>query len=526
MEHAWKGGVTMGESLKRRVHDDIVRRWFHVRTPGNEAFGRPDYSTDHIQSLDIGYREWRNSRYEHSEGDELRSYGAHFPLVQAIRNRPRNGRMGAVRLWLLNGDRWGGSGGFGYSTSSQQLDCQRLARESGIPSIILPFSAIDAAGIDHGTIQPLAIDEDSWHSVEFRTNEFPEDAKWIPQFETIPGTGYKYGQGSNGWVEYPTMESIPGDIRAYFDSEGRVLPQYRERVEYGSAFGRRYRKWNEQKPARDYATGDIVFRAWGTSYFEVPPVYRFTGERKLYGAHGEYSMNPDGSYTQTRSEHTLGQSVFRAAYRGSNGKRYFANFLSGVDDTPTGSGYFLVQLPRGANVESVASAIESLKPQTMGIECKRQGDLFAIPTEFNMRKLRTMGADIRRSALAGEGRRAKIRERWEDRFTTALMEMGMPTASWEYRQYPDNVQWRNYKRMHAHYSAMVQRELREWDSTHAIHTRRELYGTRHFGTDIAILPNGVTLARGTIRHSNGDHSMLRLGKVWHIVVRNTVPLAK
>jgi hypothetical protein len=527
----------MTERLKRRTHDEITRRWVHVRTPGHAEFGKPDFSTEHIQSLDMGAVLSRKRGAAWSErNDELRSYGSHFPLVQAIRDHGRKGSP--VRLWLLNGDTWGGSGGWGKSTSTQQFEVRDLCEASGIPTIILPFSAIDAAGIDHSTIRILAIDADEWHTVEFRSSEFPDDAEWIPTHEAIPGTGHYTTHPETGefWAsaEYETWESIPESIRAYFNSDGTVRDEFRERVQYGQAFGRRYRKW-DTRPARDYATGPIEFpndNGWRarTTYY-VPPVYRHTG-RNLQGRHGEYTVNADGTYSQTRSVHQLGQSVFRAAYRGSNGKRYWANFLSGVDSTPTGSGYFLVQLPKRADVSSVASAIESLKPETvrvaegMGIEVKRQGDLFAIPTEYSIRDLRKMGADIRQSAKASEQRRDAIKREWEDRFTTALMALEMPTHMWEYRQHPDNVQWRNFTRMHAHYSELARKAIREFDSTHAIHTKREVYGTRHYGTDIAILPSGVTLARGTLRHSGGDHSMLRMGKVWHIIVRNTVPLAR
>lgn len=88
------------------------------------------------------------------------------------------------------------------------------------------------------------------------------------------------------------------------------------------------------------------------------------------------------------------------------------------------------------------------------------------------------------------------------------------------------VQRRNRDTLAQTYRERAIREQREFDARVGIHLRRELYGTRHVGTDIAILPSGVTLARGTIRHTGGQHRYLSLGKVWHIVARNTVPLAR
>lgn len=525
----------MTESLKRKRHDEIVNRWVNVRTPGHELYGKPDYDDSHIQSIDMGRIDWR--AIGHTENrDELRSYGPHFPLVQAIRNR-KGKRFGKTRLWLLNGDTWRGSSGFGMSTSSQQAQVRNLVQATGIPSIILPFSAIDAASIDHASIRPLVQDEESWENYTHTQPEMPTDGHWEPVHEHVPGTGNYWDEETrtHGPKRYATMEEIPADIRAFFDADGNPIrkPYRSNRVVFG------HRVHDYVIPNSDYASGAIETTDWNgkpRDYIHVPPCYRLTGKRFVgptpMGWEREWTQNADGSWSQERQHHTLGQSVFRAAYRGDNGKRYWANFLSGIDNSPHGSGYFLVQLPKNADVTSVQSAIESLKPESVkaaesyGIEVKRQGDLFAIPTEYNMRQLRKMGADIRQSKLAGEAKRAAIRTKWEDRFTTALIALEMPTSSWAYRQHPDNVQWRNFKSMNAHYSELGRRELAEHDATARIHRMRALYGTRHVGTDIAILPNGVTLARGTIRHTGGQHRFLSLGNVWHIVARNTVPLAR
>lgn len=85
------------------------------------------------------------------------------------------------------------------------------------------------------------------------------------------------------------------------------------------------------------------------------------------------------------TRHLLGGSLFRA-----NGKHY----LSGIDETAVsrwGAGFFLSEL--AGKPRTYAAAIESLKPAKVkralaaGLEVKRQGDIFAIPTTKRTRKL-------------------------------------------------------------------------------------------------------------------------------------------
>jgi hypothetical protein len=530
----------MMESTKRRLHDDILAHWVAARDPKSDHYGHADYDTSHIQSVKI-------ARIAHIQGvgiaridwrdkytDSIQSYGAHFPLAECYRT-PK----GTPRLFLLNGDLWRGQTGFGKSTSGQQSDIRRHVAATGVQSVILPFSAIDAAGIEHASIRVLALQDETWETVRHVQSVQPDGIEWAPVHELVPGTGYGVQpDGTYGTPYYASMSDIPGEIRAYFDADGNPLPEYEFSRPTGVAFGRKYTRY-DAAPRRDYASGSIRRNHdWhgNPGKLTIPPVYRFTGmrvssnsKRDDSGNWYSWSRDDSGNWIRETRVHTLGASVFRAAYRGTNGKRYFANFLSAVDTDPHGSGYFLVQLPRSADVSSVEAATESLKPETVraaesiGIECKRQGDLFAIPTEFTLRDLRRMGADVRMSRLASAERRAAIREKGNADYLAALERVGIPAHSWE----PiTDVQRRNRERLADFYRARVIRAEREFDATVGIHLRRGLYGTRHTGRDIAILPSGVVLARGTIRHTGGQHRALSLGNVWHIVARNTVPLAR
>lgn len=121
--------------MPRMRMSEIIERF--VRDAGKDS---PEfYSDDHLQGI---YRSTLNGN------DTIFSYGPHFPLAEIM---PGNGtRRG---WWLLNGDRWRGGGGWGSSTSGQQTEVQQLVRDTGLPYLIVPFSALNQAGIRHNSIQ-------------------------------------------------------------------------------------------------------------------------------------------------------------------------------------------------------------------------------------------------------------------------------------------------------------------------------------------------------------------------------------
>jgi len=58
--------------------------------------------------------------------------------------------------------------------------------------------------------------------------------------------------------------------------------------------------------------------------------------------------------------------------------------------------------------------------------------------------------------------------------------------------------------------------------------RGNLLGTNHEATEVAFLPGGLTLARGVLYHNprgrRPDHIRRPLGKSWHVITKNTVPI--
>lgn len=91
----------------------------------------------------------------------------------------------------------------------------------------------------------------------------------------------------------------------------------------------------------------------------------------------------------------IGQECVFSVSDISSSLRYF---ISGYDHNETPPLYFLARLPH--SVKTYAEAIESLKPQSVklaekkGLKVLRQGDMFAIPTEYTTKKLERKGAKI------------------------------------------------------------------------------------------------------------------------------------
>ena len=177
-------------------------------------------------------------------------------------------------------------------------------------------------------------------------------------------------------------------------------------------------------------------------------------------ADGRWMYNAAWMEEEERSHHLMGRSVFRV------GRRWY---LSGIDETARDlwSGYFLAQLPGPA--KTVTQALELLKPKlvvklesyTHHKGVKRQGEWFFI--EDGNLKTRNL-------------KQVKPRE---------------SNATW----------WE--KRQAAHY-------LRHKDKNRVM---------RHKVTELRTL-NGYIYARGTVRHVNNEHKMLKLGKAWHLVMEN------
>jgi hypothetical protein len=414
-------------------------------------------------------------------GDSIYSYGFHFELARAIRNK-----RGKTTHFLLNGDT------FSVSTSRHQRSVRSTIDETKLPRVIIPHSALTAASIDFDSIQILEASDDRTVTTEHETFEQPEGSQW--RVDEV--------------CHYVDLTSE--ELQAIVDRRHQAaLDSWNQN-----------HKWAKEDPVGYYATH------WAPANEEPPkPMtvdqlgeyerreWRKVGtETHLYRSHHKHAdrinveILEDGRtrYSWITSRHVLGESLIRAtvrwstwipcgtckgtghkpgifrnhelfgteegrcpACRGFHGRsrsgRRRTKFLSGFDQGEPGISYFFCELPR-CRATRIEEAYQALKPdvvtlaEQMGRTVHRQGDIFAVKLsdQITKRRLRKAGARFER--------------------------------------------------------------------------RGPLLGTNHVATEVAYLPDGTTLARGILHHTpqgrRPDHVRVRLdGGVFHAIVKNTVPLS-
>lgn len=410
-------------------------------------------------------------------GDILYSYGSHFQVGRKLRTKGKRDTVGDVVTFLLNGDT------FSNTTNRHQSAARGAVSSRGTPSVIIPFSVLDAAGIIPDSIRLLEVTSDTVVTTEHHSE-----------------------------VELPSWEWRTDDVKDYAPEseerwDKRIADAYQTaQHEWNTAIHRALWDdpdgfWTKRMPAsKPYLHTRITMPR------EMEHWQTVGTERNLYLSSRssdtvEVSISDDGTreyYWETR-RHWLGESLIEAEisytvvttctecggfarkpYAGQmawnerchdcNGgrmvktRRRKAKFLSGFDRGETRPSYFFTELPR-TDAVTIEEAIEALKPDTvrlaeqMGRDIYRQGDIFAVPLEhLDKRTIRTLG-------LRGD-------------FTK----------------------------------------------------RGNLLGTNHEATEVAYLKDGRTLARGTLTHNpewrRPDHRRVTMTKgKWHLIIKNTTPMS-
>lgn len=329
---------------------DIIPRF--VQYAGKMERGHePDGKNGHLRqrfpdgsgsSLYYGTKGWNGPVVE------IQSYGSHYPLARLVLTP-----SGKRRLWVLNGDSYGDRG-FARTGTHQQM-AREAAQASGTPWVILPFSALREAGIDPDTV----------HVVE----QLPE--RWTQEEHTAA-----------------TLEDVPSwerRVRFYRDAAGQRITPPRANDGTEARLNLDGSGWHVSR--RSELHGHQSFPVPGPEY-QVP----------LAEEYEEITPGADGLYHYWQQRHWLGEAVFRASHQVRNSKtgrmmRYTRYYLSAFDTDEPRPLYFLAELPRGARPQTVAQAREALKPEEVkvaeraGLAVQRQGDVFAIATEWSTRDL-------------------------------------------------------------------------------------------------------------------------------------------
>lgn len=442
-----------------------------------------------------------------ADGDTIYSYGRHFPMATAIRNK-----NGSVRLILVNGDT------YSSTTSQHQGSVRAAVSRMGYPSVIVPFSALDAASIVRDTIELVEVRPDRHEQIPRVSDERPGAHKKMVDPEgrtvlvsrsasgihdTVEDRFYEspggYGNDIGQWREWPADAKEPTDAIVLDERPVPDQPSVLSEREAWEAWRERYRDYaHREVPHRKPLMVDnpneseVGRRHWLTATRDESGMWHWTEHRHWLGdscfrakvreaiVHEEW-----GPAVQSGSEAwDLGYSTLRSGQHPEHGtspyphggwaynertewKQRSAYFLSSFDYQEARPLYFLCELPRGKRPTSVEHAYQLLRPAPVlfadeaGLEVTRQGDVFAVPTSLTTKEIKSR---LKRG---------------------------------EY-----------------------------------VTKRRHVLGTEHSCTEVAICKGGEVYGRGVMYHDVGgfrerDHARRKMldGKTWHLLVRNTVPRA-
>lgn len=443
-----------------------------------------------------------------TDGDTIYSYGRHFVIARVLRDV-----RGNARCILFNGDT------YSVSTGRHQSDVRAAIRQhaADVPTIIIPFAALTAAGIDHDSIVPIDVHAERWEYTRNVAGDMPEGAEQV----SCQKTHWRDDWDASGFAR----------LRATFDDS---VP--------------------DPDNVRWKALLDSAPKVWAVQ----------TG-----GEWQEIRREGDSFVWFTR-RHWLGDSLFAAR---SNGRRRRVKFLSSFDRQERTPLYFLCELP-ATTATTVDEALEALKPdpvilaEAVGRKVTRQGDIFAVPMPGLTRaELREQGATFGKRSEARKGIAATARydaiftrlvQAEDVRFTTpdmlevlaarsAGMVFGRTRVQVRARPIADMWGRSHEARMEArrrvdsvsrHRRERWERILREREqAAHAaaLDPRTvSMLGTSHTGTEVATMPDGTQYARGVMYHDPAlmgedrerDHARQKMGdgQTWHLIVKNTVPV--
>jgi hypothetical protein len=472
-----------------------------------------------IRSNEEAVRYWTDSLVEREprsylsvnsiivDNDRIYSYGKHFEMARIIR-RP-SGRVSHV---ITNTDSWQGGG---WTSTSDHQSYVRHAltvwkAELNLRILELPFSALEAAGVDLATVRIVHHLPSRWEKIERESTERP--GEYVYTGDTLDTKKSSVREGLWGQHCHPQGVAKLGDDGVWRWTEGRHWMG--DSVFRGKSKERRQRKLTPEEEAA-YQRYASLYRAHTEArdaYFRLPLEERDTPGWKVV-------------QDAERAASAANESVPNGLTHTNNGRRVsftvhrWASYLSSFDYNEPHRPYFLCELPHGCKASTVAEAVDALMPSEVrtavdeyglgvplgghipryghtGHTVQRQGDIFAIPTGLSTEALEAL-------AIPTKVRRSR-----------ALSEP--PWTEWT----EVNVTLRRSK---------AERETYERGEL-------DIYGTNHRATHMLKVrhANGDVYwyGRGRLYHSpdnrDPDHRVQALGdrETWFRFVKNTVPTDK
>ena len=465
-------------------HYDVVTRW--VQRMDGGSLGKP----------------LKGSRI-FCEGDTIFSYGRHFPMAHALR-----GADGRVALFLLNGDR------YSVSTTRHQSDLRSAVARSHVPNVIVPFEAISAAGIDVQTVKLV--------------EGLPE------RHEVKPHVAYERPEGSV-WRTDPRMEYVQksdADLQAYADKVNADRMKswndqcgYALREELGESTRTFWTQWAEERSAAEYP--------WEFTVAEIPEYQRRewtqTGTVRRLFLSGRSSIQIDVDeedgrpvYRWETRRHWLGEALLQGTVRVPRRLRC-RRCLQGK-----------VASCVGCHRAGAADVGRGLLFHVDGCSKRYDYDTSDLRCDHCSGGWLWKNFDRTSYFLSGFDRN----ESRPSYFFCELPKSAHPTTVEEAYDAlkPDAVKMaeqmsRRVERqgdIFAIQTSLTKRDLTKQGARYE--KRGSLLGTNHVGSEVAYLPDGTTLVRGSLVHApdfrTPDHARVRLGDGWSVVVKNTVPVTK
>lgn len=459
-------------------------------------------------------------------GDTLYSYGSHFPLVKAVKEN------GLTVLWLVNGDT--------ASTSTarhQNLVRSRIALTS-IPSVIIPFSALEAAGVDTATVRLLEALPDRWETTQHHTTHQPDGSVW-------------HNEPIKEHVQFTDEELAPIVVRlqARYDEDRELWRSY---VDKGEG-------WAQERWTREYATPRVY------TVDDVPhhrrSEYRTVGHNQVLRT-SRTTWSPVIAVTQEPADGYLDDGPVVTHYRWETQRHWLGESL--IEGRIVQ--WVTVTCPscRGRRQRKGAWGIpdpalryhafrDMLKRKGVDLvthdawygahdrhEARRNAAHDAWHQEWDCKRCHGVGAwrkTVRRTAKFLSGF-----DRNESRMSYFFCELPKTTATTVEDAIealkPDTVRMaeqmgrqviRQGDIFAVELAQITKRTLRKNGASFVKQGR--LLNTNHVATEVAYMPDGTTIARGCLTHKpefgrRPDHARVTLRGEWFIILKNTVPLTR
>lgn len=467
-------------------------------------------------------------------GDRIFSYGSHFELARLIRDKKGN-----PESWLLNGDR---------STMTTMTSHQPAIRSvlsfgpgSDLPRVTIPHQALAAAGIDFDSIRILEVTPDRNIEHNVTTYEFPEGARW--RDDEIIDTYEKWGdvdKDGNLWED--SMFAEPQPERRYneqsFDAYWPLDQAWRKRL---AAF-------REERGVHRAVIQPMVSHIKRNLY---------VNSRTRWNR-WDVTVTSDGRtrYSRTYSQHVLGASLISAevvysrtvkcpACNGSGGapepwqdpwevRRYqqaLADWEESHEEWDARHAEQLKVFREKWGEESepppwLTTPTAPPAPVPFHSQCQQCGGRRRIPAPAGRRRAKFLsGFDANESRpsyffceLPPRCKANTVEEAYE----------ALKPESVRLAEQMGRTVLRQGDIFAIPLESVTKRALTKQGAR--FEKKGRLFNTNHAATEVAYLPGGVTIARGTLRHvpefRQPDHRMVSLGKQWFVVQKNTVPIVK